>query len=805
MTNDSPLYEKIEVPIKSLFPLDRNYAFLAGAGISMDSPSDMPSAKQMVIQLLKLVAPEEEVHNILQLDSLRFVTVVELIQNIIDMDLRFLDYMELITTPNLIHFFLSRLIVKGHSIVTTNFDYLLEYALKQILPAPKYKNIRIFATKQNYIDGSLKPEILQNAYNLVKIHGSKRNVITITAIQDSIVTTTSALGSDRSEEDTFLINSNKKDVIYSLMKDRTLVVVGYSGNDDFGISSLVNELPFLSRVIWIEHSNQDKFEILRFRKLPVNEDEENYVENQNKSHPPLDLLLSNLHMKHGYETLLIRGNTKILIQHHLWSIFHPDVPAEIHPPSSGQLNTSFNDFVLKQYRTITGTQKYLFGTQLFFKLKQIPAAVRCARRGLASASITDALAAKSTFLTLLGLSYQLQEEHKKALDFYSRALLVNKELGNIPAQASLLNNIGSVYRELRIYEKAISHHELALRICEELGDVSGKITALDNLGRVHEKHGQYQKAKDYYITALDFADKTGDLERKVILHNNIGKIISSEDPNTAILHYKNALKVTELLGDLQGQNILYNNIGAVLQEKGDLETAISMFKKTALLAEKLGSMSKKAEALSNLGSVYLIRSDLEKSVEYFKEASILEENLGNPKLAGLYYNKIGIIMQKTGKLEKAIEFYKKALLKFESIADMHNIAIILSKLGDCTITKKQYTEAIRYFQWARKLYASPELDDLENYAAITNNLAKCYENIGKHTEALRYYEETLEIHEELGDIKQIAVDFFNIGKIQQLQEHLPIAVDNLRKALDLFSQLGMEDQVKSIQHLLNTL
>ncbi len=76
---------------------------------------------------------------------------------------------------------------------------------------------------------------------------------------------------------------------------------------------------------------------------------------------------------------------------------------------------------------------------------------------------------------------------------------------------------------------------------------------------------------------------------------------------------------------------------------------------------------------------------------------------------------------------------------------------------------------------------------------------------GKHEEALQCYEEALEIDENLGDPASLAIDYFNIGKIQQTQNHLPIAVENLRKSLDLFTQLGMTEQVKSIKQLLNTL
>ena len=229
MASDPFPYEKLSEPLSILFPIDQNYAFLVGAGISMDAPTKMPSAVQMVKDLFSLVTPDEEIKQVLGLESIRFELAVELIQNVIDMDLKFLNFMEEVKTPNLIHYFLSRFIIKGSNVITTNFDYLLEYALKQILPANKQNKIRSMITKMDFLEATSKPETLQQQYNLVKIHGSKRDIITNENTQESLIATVSALGRDREDGKIFAIEPYKKEVMYSLLKNHTLVVMGYSG------------------------------------------------------------------------------------------------------------------------------------------------------------------------------------------------------------------------------------------------------------------------------------------------------------------------------------------------------------------------------------------------------------------------------------------------------------------------------------------------------------------------------------------------------------------------------------------------
>jgi len=81
--------------IDSLFSPKSSYTFLVGAGISMDPPTSLPSAVQIVRGLLELFAPSEEINNLLSLKRLRFELVVEKIKNEFDEDLKFLDYLEL--------------------------------------------------------------------------------------------------------------------------------------------------------------------------------------------------------------------------------------------------------------------------------------------------------------------------------------------------------------------------------------------------------------------------------------------------------------------------------------------------------------------------------------------------------------------------------------------------------------------------------------------------------------------------------------------------------------------------------------
>ena len=68
---------KEEFDFSTLFTEKQGYSFLVGAGISMDPPSNVPSARMFVRELFNYYAPKEELENLESLESLRYEFLVE--------------------------------------------------------------------------------------------------------------------------------------------------------------------------------------------------------------------------------------------------------------------------------------------------------------------------------------------------------------------------------------------------------------------------------------------------------------------------------------------------------------------------------------------------------------------------------------------------------------------------------------------------------------------------------------------------------------------------------------------------------
>ena len=128
------------VCLSNILRSESEFCFLAGSGISIDPPSSLPTGFQYTNSLLEQLVPEEVLTDVLHLtaserddmkatgDFIRFEELLEHVRTWDD-DLHVLDCYAECTAPNINHMILAGLEQRGHKILTTNFDSLIEQAM----------------------------------------------------------------------------------------------------------------------------------------------------------------------------------------------------------------------------------------------------------------------------------------------------------------------------------------------------------------------------------------------------------------------------------------------------------------------------------------------------------------------------------------------------------------------------------------------------------------------------------------------------------------------------------------------------
>lgn len=149
---------------------------------------------------------------------------------------------------------------------------------------------------------------------------------------------------------------------------------------------------------------------------------------------------------------------------------------------------------------------------------------------------------------------KLKEElFPKALDYFTRALIIKEELGDKVSMAGTLCNIGNIYNEQgaystdpeiknKFYTTALDYFFKALKIKEELGDKNGMAINLGNIGNAYMAQKKYGEAEKYLLQALsidkEIESQNGERMDEIMLSELYEKMNNYQK---ALEHYKNAM------------------------------------------------------------------------------------------------------------------------------------------------------------------------------------------------------------------------------------------------------------------------
>jgi signal transduction histidine kinase len=265
-------------------------------------------------------------------------------------------------------------------------------------------------------------------------------------------------------------------------------------------------------------------------------------------------------------------------------------------------------------------------------------------------------------------------------------------------------------------------------------------------------------------------------------------------------NYKEALKFLYLSeeasiesGNLQNLNLVYGSFGSLYNRLKLYDKALDYTLKSLKVAEEAGDDDMKQYSIMSAGSCYYQLGDLEKAHEYlsfalksgnnyFAEAnalhflSIMEFENGNNKLAAAYSRRQILISKKYNYHEYEALGYRL--------------------LGDISVSKKKYKEALNYYKLGMDLTEKVG-EELINFS-ISKKLIDAYEMIGDsaklntiNTMFKSLYQRHIEHLEKQTQLKIEQIDVeYETDRIKKEVENEKLNNARLKKALDEVHQLN---------------
>jgi NAD-dependent SIR2 family protein deacetylase len=253
--------------LAALLQPDQKLAILAGAGVSLDAPSNLLPGWPFIEETVRRAVPKDvDLKAVLSLvdppkadtktftrpgEFVRFeVLMWELVQSGLDPELHVLDCLGQSDKPNTNHFLLAELIRAGCIVVTTNFDTLIELAYEQSSTSSEPR-LNVVCFDEDFPETGPSDG---DRPTLWKIHGSLD--LSQPGARRSIQATMISMLAPR-------MTRRKLAFLQGVLEDYDLLTVGYSGVDDLDLNPVIAECPSPRKLIWVVHDSSAKNPVFR--------------------------------------------------------------------------------------------------------------------------------------------------------------------------------------------------------------------------------------------------------------------------------------------------------------------------------------------------------------------------------------------------------------------------------------------------------------------------------------------------------------------------------------------------------------
>lgn len=713
-----------------------------GSGISANSPSSLPTGWEFMSELLHTIAPSQNIYaklsqyadytkaNFLSGAFLRFESLLQRIAEYIDPDLHVLNCLDVGFSKdehfNTLHIEMVRLLEQGIPVWTTNFDGLIECAAKKM-------RITIPVL---YQPGQFKKQKLwrQKPAPLLKLHGSFRDWRG-RSVRQSLKATIAGVGRMVIGLDKAVVASFKQ-----CLRERDLMVSGYSGLDDFDVSNLLATTDSDMKLIWVRHNNSTSIRVYQWQQI-----KRLFKQEAEKWRTPsreafILTTLGNQGLRRKEKLILIEGRTD-----KIFNIFWPRDCEEIKidKVAGNSLTKYFDEWC--EDRELGKPERWLFCGVLFDDLGDLEMAMRCYRKTIKWAQrIRSGKMESAACRNLIAVSTDMEKFSLAKKYAGHLQALEKKAQGSVTAldRAHTANAIGKMYEarasSRQDFVKAETAYKHAMRWAEKAGNRSLLAIASHNLGILFLVKGKTMEAEKWLNHSLRTAQKIGHVAHVADALIGLARVSDRRrKTNQARMMLQQARMLFERLGDFHGEfdAILYylESVDSGTINDDQLEVLIQRGRTLAeiLQTEYYGIILNRAEA-----EVRRHQKRYDEARQILSHA-VKKLNATQRKDTWLLIRTAqGFLEFESGNYTKSTSYFLKADKLSNELNETTIRSDVVYKLAEIFYYRDDYEKALKYVDKAVKL--NRQMGDPIWYVDSLLLKAEIIRHLGEHRRALRY-------------------------------------------------------------------
>lgn len=661
----------------------RKCSFLVGSGVSYDS--GLPTGWKFNEGLARYLGTSKRTQDLATslfvtgfsssvANALRFEHGLQILRDTIDPSLNVLDCFEVSTQPTGLHEFLAQMLVSGARVYTTNFDSLIEAAYLSVgsraaigLRQAAYVSLPRTSSKAVFHSPSAGPK----SPTLFKLHGTLRDLSFVLGRRGVAHRHVASLGvtldSIASPRGPWRIEAAKMRDLRKGTDGRTLILLGYSGLDDFDVAPALYECLRSARaLIYIYHDSAAKLECFRLTK-------------KRKTRFLPDSLVGVVHDLR-IPVWVIRGTTA-LIAEEIWG-----VPA--HAPAIPAVPV---DTLLMRIRPYDDL---------------------------------DSIERARVLATMLEAAGRLDD----ATSLYRSCVRSLKPTGSRAALwAKCQNNLGDIARQQARYEDAAAYLKPAIKVYKRLAMMPELAGAMSNIGLAYMYRGQHRHARESFDKALDILQPLGEFRRMGRITTNLSIMARREGRHgEALILARRALRLSINARDLHGQAQDWGGIANSLLELGRHAEAASAYEKALRIARKLGDLKTVANQLNNLALCKRQQGDLRTGLALLNESIEINRAMGRRDALVDNLTNRGEQYESVHRYAQAEASYLEAKRIAQAIRHAAGLAVVLEDLGRLRLRRGKRQSGLGLMRRAAK-----QLEQLGNSKRARELRAEVWRSGGK--------------------------------------------------------------------------
>lgn len=727
--------------------------FFVGAGVSKAPPSNLPlgmELKNKIIQaiccdresalvtFMNVMLPKIETTLSQKIERIRPEVIFQILYDHIGaLGLESLGFMRK-GIPNSNHRFLAQALKDGYSksVLTTNFDCLIEKALAEI-------GINDLLIDDN---GNALPPF--DRISIFKLHGTIEK-------PQSLIATLNQYGRES-------VSSRAK-IIRHFLQNYFVVFVGYSGAD-------LDIYPLLigtrcRKITWVVRPETEANENIR-RILVA----------QNGQQIRMDLNEFFRQLGSEFEFQDSRSNCRA----------NAIIAEAINPETINVHLRKWADNLNLHYRSYLIARIFDYIGEREWQIRSHQKSLEIFGRDPNSSATAESYGGIAT-------AYYQKGEWERALEYFGESLRILKRLNLQKGLGNELANLGLLQTERGNFAEAIRNCENAISILESVNDSHGLLIAMSNLATIYVRKCEWKRAETMMRRILEAHKRLGDLSGQASTNLRLGTIYQDQyEWNKALEHYETAqhiyesidfsegiadvylnlaslylmkddwtqgtkfqneaLKILEALGDVHGVAMANAALARLFAIKHQHVQAIELYKKALKVMESLGDLVAQADILTNLALSFLERKDWENSIKCGETALEFYQRLGRTKGIAEVLGNLGATYYHSGDLEKAMLYYEEDKRMAQRIGDSHGLAAVEMNIGSVHYTNKDFKSAIELYSDAKEIFV--RIGDTRGLGETLSCIGKARMQEGLFDEAIKDFEKTMSVFEELKDPKE---------------------------------------------------